>query len=111
GRWARSSRWVGVAAAVLLVAYTALNSFVTLDHREVGIQTALGRYISTLNTGGIHYKSPWSSVEKFDQTIQTVDLSSISVSFSDGGGVEGIEEIGGGKGLINATVRWQMSRD
>ncbi|WP_134772242.1 SPFH domain-containing protein [Ornithinimicrobium flavum] len=111
GRWVRSSRWVGAVAAVLLVAYTALNSFVTLDHREVGIQTALGRYISTLNTGGIHYKSPWSSVEKFDQTIQTVDLSSISVSFSDGGGVEGIEEIGGGKGLINATVRWQMSRD
>lgn len=111
GRWARSARWVGVAGLVLLLGFTAMNSFVTLDHREVGIQTALGRYISTMNTGGIHYKSPWSSVEKFDQTIQTVDLSGISVSFSDGGGVEGIEEIGGGKGVINATVRWQMSRD
>lgn len=111
GRWWRSARWVGVVTALLLVGFTATASFVTLDHREVGIQTALGRYISTMNTGGIHYKSPWSSVEKFDQTIQTVDLSGISVSFSDGGGVEGVEEIGGGKGVINATIRWQMSRD
>lgn len=111
GRWAKSARLVAAATALLLLGYTAINSFVTLDHREVGIQTALGRYISTMNTGGIHYKSPWSSVEKFDQTIQTVDLSGISVSFSDGGGVEGIEEIGGGKGVISATVRWQMSRD
>lgn len=111
GRWVKASRWVGVGALVMLLAYTAMNSFVTLDHREVGIQTALGRYLSTMNTGGIHYKAPWSSVEKFDRTIQTVDLSGISVSFSDGGGVEGVEEIGGGKGIINATVRWQMSRD
>lgn len=111
GRWVRGARWAAVAAALLLVAVTAANSFVTLDHREVGIQTALGRYVSTMNTGGVHYKSPWSSVEKFDQTIQTVDLGDVSVSFSDGGGVEGVEEIGGGKGLIDATVRWQMSRD
>ena len=110
-RWTKSARLVAALSALLLVGYTAANSFVTLDHREVGIQTALGRYISTMNTGGVHYKSPWSSVEKFDQTIQTVDLQGISVSFSDGGGVEGIEEIGGGKGVINATVRWQMSRD
>ena len=110
-RWARSARWVAAVSALLLIGYTAANSFVTLDHREVGIQTALGRYNSTLNTGGVHYKSPWSNVEKFDQTIQTVDLQGVSVSFSDGGGVEGIEEIGGGKGVINATVRWQMSRD
>lgn len=111
GRWVRSARWAAVGAGVLLLAVTAANSFVTLDHREVGIQTALGRYVSTMNTGGVHYKSPWSSVEKFDQTIQTVDLGDVSVSFSDGGGVEGVEEIGGGKGLIDATVRWQMSRD
>lgn len=111
GRWVRGARWAAVAAALLLVAVTAANSFVTLDHREVGIQTALGRYVATMNTGGVHYKSPWSSVEKFDQTIQTVDLGDVSVSFSDGGGVEGVEEIGGGKGLIDATVRWQMSRD
>lgn len=111
GRWVRSARWAAVGAGLLLVGVTAANSFVTLDHREVGIQTALGRYVSTMNTGGVHYKSPWSSVEKFDQTIQTVDLGDVSVSFSDGGGVEGVEEIGGGKGLIDATVRWQMSRD
>lgn len=111
GKWASWARWSAVLSGALLLAFTAANSFVTLDHREVGIQTALGRYVSTMNVGGVHYKSPWSSVEKFDQTIQTVDLSGVSVSFSDGGGVEGVEEIGGGKGVINATVRWQMSRD
>lgn len=111
GKWIGWARWAGALSALLLIIYTLANSIVTLDHREVGIQTALGRYVSTLNTGGVHYTLPWSSVEKFDQTIQTVDLSGVSVSFSDGGGVEGVEEIGGGKGVISATVRWQMSRD
>ncbi|MGC1206434.1 MAG: SPFH domain-containing protein [Ornithinimicrobium sp.] len=110
-RWWTKARLAAVVTVALMAVVTLASSVVTLDHREVGIQTALGRYLSTINTGGVHTKAPWSSVEKFDRTIQTVNLADVSVSFSDGGGLDGVEEIGGGKGLLAATVRWQISGD
>lgn len=97
--------------AILIALLTAFNSFTMVDHREVAVVTAFGKYDGTIATGGAHWIKPWANVEKFDQTIQTAEVTDVSVSFSDGGDDDGLQEIGGGKGLIDATVRWQISKD
>lgn len=100
-----------VGTLVAAGAWWGISSFTMVDHREVAVVTAFGKYDGTISTGGAHFIKPWASIEKFDQTIQTADITDVSVSFSDGGNEEGLAEIGGGKGLIDATVRWQVSKD
>ena len=100
-----------VATALLAIGVTGVFSATMVDHREVAVVTAFGKYQETISTGGLHWIKPWASVEKFDQTIQTAEVVDVSVSFSDGGGEDGLQEVGGGKGLIDATVRWQVTKD
>lgn len=103
---------VALVGGGLLSALTwAVFSFTHVDHREVAIVTTFGKYDGAISTGGAHWLKPWSDVEKFDRTIQTAQATDVSVSFSDGGSEDGLSEIGGGKGLIDSTVRWQMSGD
>lgn len=95
----------GVAAfvAVVFVVFTLICSATTVGARSVGIQTAFGKYQSTLDSG-LHWTSPWSSVEQFSTNIQPLDLDgkgeSVSVSYK-----------GGGSGDVNATVRWQIDAE
>ena len=103
--------WTLAGTLAALGAFTAFNSATMVDHREVAVVTAFGKYEGTIATGGLHWIKPWASTERFDQTIQTAEVVDVSVSFSDGGSEEGLAEVGGGKGLIDATVRWQISKD
>lgn len=98
-----------VGGAVLAALTWGVFSFTHVDHREVAIVTTFGRYDGAITTGGAHWLKPWSSVEKFDRTVQTAEVTEVSVSFSDGGDEDGLQEIGGGKGSIDGAVRWQMS--
>lgn len=115
GGFASKNPGSGILALVLGAVASGLVwlmfSFTHVDHREVAIVTTFGKYDGTISTGGAHWLKPWSSIEKFDRTVQTAEAIDISVSFSDGGGEDGLAEIGGGKGLIDSTVRWQMSGD
>lgn len=99
---------VGVLAMALA---TLAFSAIKVDHREVAIVTSLGKYDSTISVGGLTLIKPWANAERFDQTIQTVELTDISVSFTDGSDNDELQEIGGGKGLLDGTVRWQISKD
>jgi len=101
----------GIVSLLVLAGVTLFSSATMVDHREVAVVTAFGKYEKTISTGGLHWTKPWAAVEKFDQTIQTGEVVDVSVSFSDGGNEDGLAEIGGGKGFIDATVRWQVSKD
>ena len=96
--------------AVAAGAVWLMSSFTHVDHREVAIVTTFGKYDTVISEGGAHWLKPWSSVEKFDKTIQPTNIEDVSVSFSDGG-EDGRPRIGGGKGLIDNSTHWQMSGD
>lgn len=86
----------------LLVIFTLFCSVTTVDARAVGIQTGLGRYVGTMDSG-LHFKAPWTKVEEFTTVIQTTDLEGdqkVQVAFKGGGG-----------GDINATFRWSIKDD
>lgn len=94
----------GVVAGmfVLLLVVTGFNSVTSVGARNVGIQTAFGRYQGTLDNG-LQIVAPWSEHEDFSTQIQYLDL--------DGDKNEEGAEVtfsGGGRGVVMATPRWYI---
>jgi hypothetical protein len=93
----------GVAAGALgvTVLVTVLFSATTVSPRAVGIQTQFGKYHSTMQPG-LQWTAPWASVEEFSTQVQYLALNgdnktSVDVNYS-----------GGGKGNVDAVVRWRI---
>lgn len=100
----RDYRWGAAVPFVILVILTVAFSATTVSPRAIGIQTGFGKYQDTLDAG-FHWTAPWSSVEEFPTQVQFLELNSAN----DGGkgGVE-VNYKGGGKGTVDATVRWRI---
>lgn len=97
-----------IAAAVFLFLFlgvTAAFAATTVSPRAVGIQTSFGKYQGTLSAG-FHWTAPWSGVEEFPTQVQFLELNS-SKSEDSKGGVD-VNYKGGGKGSVDATVRWRI---
>lgn len=97
----------GVTAAMvlLLVIVTAFNSVTKVDARNVGIQTAFGRYQGQLDNG-LQIIAPWSEHEDFSTMIQYLDLD--GDKWADGAPVT---FAGGGRGVVYATPRWYIDKE
>jgi len=95
----------GVTAGmfVLLLVVTAFNSVTSVGARNVGIQTAFGRYQGTLDNG-LQIIAPWSEHEDFSTQIQYLDLD----GEKDSDGAE-VTFAGGGRGVVMATPRWYIN--
>ncbi|AZU97195.1 band-7-like membrane protein [Streptomyces phage Emma1919] len=95
----------GVTAGmfVLLLVVTAFNSVTSVGARNVGIQTAFGRYQGTLDNG-LQIIAPWSEHEDFSTQIQYLDLD----GDKDSDGAE-VTFAGGGRGVVMATPRWYIN--
>ena len=121
----RGGYLVAAVAGGLLLLFTLFNSFTTVDARSIGIQTAFGRYQSTMGPG-LQTKAPWSSVEEFTTRIQDTDLSdkdggkeAVNVAFSapdalDANGkpiADQTDQAGGGNGRISSMIRWGINPD
>lgn len=88
------------ALAVLLIAalfvLTAITSVAKVGAREVGIETAFGRYSRTLDAGW-QIKAPWAAVETFSTRLQRSEVDA-PIAFA-----------GGGSGTQHATVQWAIT--
>lgn len=96
---------VAVGAGVLLIIVTAFNSVTSVGARNVGIQTAFGRYQGTLDNG-LQIVAPWSEHEDFSTQVQFLDLD--GAKWTDGAPVT---FKGGGSGAIFATPRWRINEN
>lgn len=69
----------GIAAALgltlLTIVFLLISAVTTIPTRTVGVVTSFGRPTEALPNGW-HWIAPWSSVEKFDASIQTLKLDS-----------------------------------
>lgn len=96
---------VAVGAFVVLLVVTGFNSVTSVGARNVGIQTAFGRYQGNLDNG-LQIIAPWSEHEDFSTQVQFLDLD--GEKWEDGAPVT-FE--GGGRGAIFATPRWRINED
>lgn len=96
-----------IAASVLVLVVglliTGIFSATTVSPRAVGIATSFGKYRGTLDAG-FHMTAPWTSVEEFPTQVQFLELN----GKKDGAGGVAVNFDGGGKGTIDATVRWRI---
>jgi regulator of protease activity HflC (stomatin/prohibitin superfamily) len=93
----------GVAAGTLgvFVLVTVLFSATTVSPRSIGIQTQFGKYHSTMQPG-LQWTAPWASVEEFSTQVQYLALNGDHKSSVD------VNYQGGGKGNVDAVVRWRI---
>lgn len=110
GRGVRVILTLGLTAA-LFMGNWLMFSYNRIDHREVAVVTSLGAYQKTIDEGGVHWLKPWAKTEGFTLTKQTPHMADISVSFTDGSDDPATQEIGGGKGMIDITVPWSVSKN
>lgn len=89
-------------AVVIVVAFSAT----TVSPRAVGIATSFGKYRATLSAG-FHWTAPWTSVEEFPTQVQFLELN----GKEHGAGGVAVNFDGGGKGTIDATVRWRIDQN
>ncbi len=100
-------RVTAAAGLFILLILTAIFSTTTVSPRAVGIQTAFGRYQSTL-PAGFHWTAPWSGIEEFPTQVQFLEMNGTEGQDNKKGGVQ-VNFSGGGKGTVDATVRWRIN--
>lgn len=98
---------IGAAVVLALVGLlvTGIFSATTVSPRAVGIATSFGKYRGTLDAG-FHMTAPWTSVEEFPTQVQFLELN----GKEHGAGGVAVNFDGGGKGTIDATVRWRIDQ-
>lgn len=94
-------RGVAAGSVGVFVLITLLFSATTVSPRSVGIQTAFGKYHGTLQPG-LQWTAPWASVEEFSTQVQYLALNGDNKNSVD------VNYQGGGKGNVDAVVRWRI---
>lgn len=101
-----TKNFTGFAAAavalVLLLVITGFSSATKVDARAVGIVTSFGQYRDTI-PNGLHFIAPWADVEQFSTMNQPLPLT--------GGSQVQVNFMGGGRGTVDANVRWRIEPD
>lgn len=99
-------RAIAIVPLLLLAVITFFMSMTTVGARSVGIQTAYGKYVGTVNSG-LHLVSPWSSVEEFSTLTQNLHLN--GGTGTDEGPKTPVAFKGGASGNVDTTIRWRIS--
>lgn len=85
--------------ALIMFAFTIIFIVPT---RNIGVTVAFGKPTGTLGNG-FHLVAPWESVETYDATIQTLDMSG-----NDDTPTLSVRIANGATARMNATVNWRI---
>jgi regulator of protease activity HflC (stomatin/prohibitin superfamily) len=72
----------GVCWLVLIGIMLFMSSATIVQTRTVGVETSFGKPIGTLSNG-FHMVRPWANVEKFDTSVQTLNLTAAKDDLGD----------------------------
>ena len=101
-----ASRVPRASVLVIGVALLLFLSFTVVPARSVGVQTSFGQTVGTLDPG-LHAVRPWSSVDTWDASIQTVKY--------DGGKDDEkpltVRLKNQTTATVNVTVQWRLASD
>lgn len=82
----------------------ALSSATIVQTRTVGVETSFGKPIGTLNNG-FHMVRPWASVEKFDTSVQTLNLTTAK---DDAGDPVTVRLANQTTAQVDVSVQWNI---
>lgn len=92
-------RLLGAGALVVAVLIFLAGSFTQVHAKEIGVEVSFGKPVGELSPG-IHFKAPWETVTKVDETIfaDTYDgAQALPVRLGDGN-----------TATVSATIRWHV---
>ena len=108
GRYAEESeqsvRGIGAGVLAFGLLILALASLTIISPKNVGVQTSFGRATGTLDNGW-HLVAPWSSVESFDATRQSLKLSG---GGDDNGDPIVVRLANGTTATVEVSLEWQL---
>lgn len=92
-----------ITMAIILGIVTVAFSMTIVSARTVGIYTSFGKEAGT-RPAGLGWTAPWESKEEFPTNVQYLELN----RSENGDGATSVNYKGGGKGEVDATIRWRM---
>lgn len=101
----------GIVLLLLAAVITFFSSFTTVDANNVGIVTAFGKPVGTVQSGA-HMLAPWDSVESFTTRIQVTQRLADAAK-GDQGGQDCVQVnlADAAKACADMTVRYQINAD
>lgn len=101
----------GIVLLVIAAVITFFSSFTTVDANNVGIVTAFGKPVGTVQSGA-HMLAPWDSVESFTTRIQvTQRLADANKGDQNGQDCVQVNLADAAKACADMTVRYQINAD
>lgn len=88
-------RIVGIVLLVVTAVILGFDCTTTVPTRNVGVQTSFGKPVGVLSNG-FHLVSPWSKIETFDGTVQTVKADPV------------VRLANGTTATVDVSVQWQI---
>jgi regulator of protease activity HflC (stomatin/prohibitin superfamily) len=103
----------GVACLLVAVIGLFFCSFTVIPTRSVGVTVAFGRPDNESLKNGFHFVKPWSSVEKFDASVQTLKLDAASGKSQDGdlGNCVTVRLANQTTACVDVSVQWNIDPD
>lgn len=92
----------GIVTLIVAIAIAAFSMTATVGAKEVGVKVAYGKTHGALGSG-MHVKSPWTKVVKFDGTIQNDTYN--------GDNQMDVRLGNNSKAQADVSIRWQLKVD
>lgn len=98
----------GIAAVLVALVAITIDSFTIVPTRSVGVQVAFGKPATEPLKNGLHWVAPWSSVEKFDASVQTLNLTAAK---DDAGDSVTVRLGNQTTAKVDVSVQWNIDPD
>lgn len=97
-------RGIGVGVLLAALGLLVLDSVTIVSTKTIGVQTSFGKATGTLDNG-FHFVAPWSSVEEFAATRQSLKLSG---GGDDNGDPIVVRLANGTTATVEVSLEWQI---
>ncbi len=98
---------IGMVVALLGGGVMFFDSFTIVPTRTVGVQVSFGKPVGAIPNGW-HWVAPWSTVEKFDASVQTLNLTTAK---DDAGDPVTVRLGNQTTAQVDVSVQWNIRPD
>ena len=100
--WKHGGKSIAALLTVILILFTALCSFTTVQTRSVGIATSFNKPVETYSNG-FHLKAPWWRVTDLDGAIQN--------NIYNGDNQIEVRLASNAQARVDVSIQWQLKQE